>query len=275
MVVAGDEARSGRCSLLEKRCVGVYARDCSHTLVHYSEPDRCTDVGSLHYVFEDLIHLLTALLVCLSEYRKQLQQPDLHPRRRRAVVVKLTRQPVLNNLLDDADEGGDHIVVRGGVLAGDVVQDAYRTRHYGGVPVAKRPPEVLHVVRDCFWRLLKKPVQRHYGLLPHMLAAVPAALPHLPHHRGDGLGAYQARHGAQGGANLPGVGALQVPLKRVDQQDEQLRPLLEEEARGEVPHLLLDQRRVLGHVDGVDVPEVHGVSEHFAVHHSNTQFLHP
>lgn len=60
--------------------------------------------------------MLGSFEVALAQHLQYLQQVHLNPGRRKAVVVKLFGQLVLDDLLEDDDEGGGQVSILSWVL---------------------------------------------------------------------------------------------------------------------------------------------------------------
>lgn len=87
-------------------------------------------------------------------------------------------------------------------------------------------------------------------------------------------GVYEARNSSQCHADLHNVGAPEVLLDGVDQQQDELMVLMQHQGDGQISHTLLKQRRLLREFNRVYVAEWSGVTEHFAVNYSDQILFH-
>mmetsp|Transcript_1346 Transcript_1346/g.3977 ORF Transcript_1346/g.3977 Transcript_1346/m.3977 type:complete len:477 (-) Transcript_1346:541-1971(-) len=133
VAVALDEPRDCASRSVQQHGVGVDRRYRVHALVHDCIADVDARVGTLHAVVDHIIHLLARTLVVLAKDRENLEQLDLDPWRRDAVVVKIFRQSMLDDLLENGRVRAHQVFLARGVLSGKLLKQAERGSHHGRV----------------------------------------------------------------------------------------------------------------------------------------------
>mmetsp|Transcript_36428 Transcript_36428/g.86520 ORF Transcript_36428/g.86520 Transcript_36428/m.86520 type:complete len:597 (+) Transcript_36428:1320-3110(+) len=257
----GDHLSRG----LQQDGVWIDRRDRPDGLVHDSVADGVPRVGSPHDVRQDGVDVLACRLVPLPELREDLEQLDLDKGGRRLVVVVSLREPVLSDLLEDADKARDEVLVRARRLPDDFVQSAEGCAHDGRVVVAEHLPQGLVELFAERRTDLQEAVQDHDRLLLHELLRVAESLEHERHEARDGVVVDQLAEGVQRRAHDEVVVVLEVLHDRVDEHDDVLRFLIQEERRGEIADLLEDPVLVAAGVDDVYVCKAGIVPEHLNV----------
>mmetsp|Transcript_76829 Transcript_76829/g.201578 ORF Transcript_76829/g.201578 Transcript_76829/m.201578 type:complete len:423 (-) Transcript_76829:879-2147(-) len=110
VILARDEPRDVGRGKLEEGVVRVNAGDALHALVDDGVAHVHAAVRAAHALLEDLVHLLRGLLVRGAQDAENRQELHLQPWGGHPVVVKISGQPMLCDLLQDAHEGGDEVL---------------------------------------------------------------------------------------------------------------------------------------------------------------------
>lgn len=100
--------------------------------------------------------MLGRLEIAFAQNLDELHQLHLDPRGWEAVVVELLRQLVLNDLLEDDDEGWSQVPVFPGILFDLVKVQGERSSHDTGLSIAQGLLDLVLVVRDgvaCYFLL--------------------------------------------------------------------------------------------------------------------------
>mmetsp|Transcript_10006 Transcript_10006/g.29690 ORF Transcript_10006/g.29690 Transcript_10006/m.29690 type:complete len:280 (+) Transcript_10006:1096-1935(+) len=274
MVVTRNEPRDVRGRQLHERVVGVDARDALDALVNNRVAHVDAAVRPAHALLEYLVHLLRGLLVGGAQDAQDGQQLHLQPRRRHPMVVEVPRQSMLGDLLEDADERRDQVFAALRVGLGHLEKDVQRGTHDRRVRVAQDLPDLVLLVEDDVGVELVESVHGNDRLLANHLLLMRQE---LEDQRGDGrdhLDVHQTAHRCQCGADLDVVGALQIPLHGVNEEQHELVILVQEQIGGEVTDPLRKQAFLVGQLDSVDVGEACIVPQHLTIHSPNHVLLH-
>mmetsp|Transcript_10060 Transcript_10060/g.32328 ORF Transcript_10060/g.32328 Transcript_10060/m.32328 type:complete len:352 (-) Transcript_10060:57-1112(-) len=274
VVLRGEEARDRLGRLVQENRVWVYRGDGADALVDNGVAGVDAGVGAAHDVREDLVRALRRPLVGPAQVREDPEETQLGPRRRDAMVVKVARQPMLDDLLQDGDKGRHELLELGGVVGYHVVQQTERGAHDRGVLVAQGAPHRVPEVRDRRLVQLIEPVQDHGDFFSDQLLAVRAELDHAVHERRDHVARRQAQRRRQGRRHLQVVRARHVLLQLVHEHEAELVRRRQAQPGAQVPHALLHQVLRRRELDRLDVPEARVVTQHLHVHQSNQKLLH-
>jgi hypothetical protein len=84
----------------------------------------------------------------VKELKKERKE-NLDPRGRNAMVVKVSGESVLSDLLKDGDEARHEVFEDTGVVHDDRVEERQSGAHHAGVFIAESPADLVQVVRHA------------------------------------------------------------------------------------------------------------------------------
>mmetsp|Transcript_20608 Transcript_20608/g.48943 ORF Transcript_20608/g.48943 Transcript_20608/m.48943 type:complete len:228 (-) Transcript_20608:651-1334(-) len=202
-VFAGEEPGGevgGRC---EELLLRVDARDGAHSLEDDGKANRGLHVRSRHHLTQHFVHFLRRSLVGVPQNREQLEQLNLEPRRRRTVVVILSRQPMLDHLLEDRNQAGNQIRIGHRIRLRHIHQPTQTRGHDRRIAIADGPFEDRSDVLDRVRSLVDEALKGHHSALSHMGVLIGQLVTHRLQHRRHRLAAYDARDRGERSANVP------------------------------------------------------------------------
>ena len=197
-----DEERRRLRGAVQKLRVRIDVDHATHALVADGMTDRRSSVRTRHRVRNHSVHLLRRHLISVAQTAQQTNQLDLHPRGRNVVIVVVTRQALLDDLLLDAHQRGNEVLSDGGIILAHVVQKHHARRHHRRIRVAQHLADLLVQVADAALVQLVESVESQKSSLANELALVGQQARHGSNHSGNHFRRNQHRRGNQRVRNL-------------------------------------------------------------------------
>mmetsp|Transcript_11220 Transcript_11220/g.32281 ORF Transcript_11220/g.32281 Transcript_11220/m.32281 type:complete len:252 (-) Transcript_11220:469-1224(-) len=219
-----DESGNGIRGGVQQFGIRIDLGDALDAFVH--DGVSCVDahVGLFQCLVEDFVHSRTGIGIGLAQQGKDSDDLDLHPRCRHAVVVEFRRQPVLTNLLEDADQRWDQIFEGSDIVNRHRFDDVQARPHDCRVSVAQHLAHLFQqlIAGDCAVIELVEPMQADDGLLANGLAVVRQQLADFRRHGGDHVARHELRGCQQPSGDFQHIRRLQIPLHLVDEHETEL-----------------------------------------------------
>mmetsp|Transcript_44557 Transcript_44557/g.53919 ORF Transcript_44557/g.53919 Transcript_44557/m.53919 type:complete len:245 (-) Transcript_44557:236-970(-) len=191
------------------------------------------------------------------------------------MVVKITRQAMLTNLLQYRNQTRDQILKRRRILQRHTLNHVQTSTHNTRIPIAQHPPQLLNQINppNRLRRNLIKPMQRHNRLLPHNLTTMHQQLPHVTTNRRYHIPRNNPRHSQQRRTRLQNIRRVQIALHLIHEHKPKLMLGRQTCPTNQVPHAFMRHERRRREFNGFNVSETRVMTEHFNVQESDEEFF--